>query len=149
MPVRLSASGSFLGRMLMDNILTVKRTFTPAEINSMFDTPLELIAAPGPNKVVMPIAVSITGLTTGHTPWADGGNISIITQGDVSACNIDPSVLTQAVDAITYSLNTGISGHILSDLKNLPWKLTNDTQDYSAGGGSSCEVFVVYQLLSL
>lgn len=128
-------------------------TLTAAQINALYDTPIQVIAAPGSGKVII-----VTGLAWdfvyGSAAFTSGGVVTlqykntahaggVLTTTGIAAASITGisanSVLTDtAIPVVATSANTVNQGIYIS----------NATQDFATGTGTTSTLSVFYRVIS-
>lgn len=79
-------------------VLTATKHVTSAQILASFDTPVEIIAAPGAGKMLLPIT-GVAKLTAGATPYATSGSIALeVLPAFMGVVNNNFQFLESAVD---------------------------------------------------
>jgi hypothetical protein len=143
MGVKINASGSFLTR-LMSNLLSVTRTFTVAEMLALRATPIDVVRAPGASKAIIPIGIDVISKSTGHTPFAGGGDLNIGTSADVAILIINNNSVVNAVDTLSSQLQEAYLHTALGNLANRALQVTNDTAAFTGGTGTIITMTVWY-----
>ena len=112
-----------------------------ADILALSSTPIELVAAPGPNKQIIFHGVTVW-FTAGGTPYSAGSNIRIYYTSLAAARYVSSWANTEwqsAVDRVqSYGTSTMAWGYAPpGNLINAPLVLTVDSSDFTSGDGTA------------
>jgi len=135
-------------------VQSVSITLSSTQIASLRGTPVTLIAAPGPGKVISPISLAAQ-YKVGTTPYAitSGGNLNF-SLGPLGNSEIafEPVGGSGFIDQTTNQLNvrSGASiGDAQSKLENQDLRVTNDGSAEWAGGDGTVTITITYTVVTL
>jgi hypothetical protein len=120
----------------------VKVTLSSAQILNSNTTPIELIPAPGANKVIVPLSIFISANynTTQYTTNTSGR--IILNDKVVSDLDISFAASGQYVTSIV------VENDLVYDLINQPLEFDTQTGNPTAGDGT-LDIYITYQIIDL
>jgi hypothetical protein len=67
-------------------VFTRNLELTTAQLDALFVTPIQIVAAPGPGRIVVPVACHtiVVRVAAGWAPWSAGGNLIPVYAGETS-----------------------------------------------------------------
>jgi len=140
-----------------NDFIRIKRTLTSAELLAIFTTPIQLVAAPGVGKVVVPITIALSYRYNTIAYTDNGGDIIIMPNGGgapqdwASAAFHGVNFWTKTTHqfrAQGYSLAIVAAGLLSSAYDNKALMIANDTANPTLGNGTII-VTVNYQIFDL
>ena len=123
-------------------VLTKTVTVSSAEILALFTTPKELIAAPGANKIIVPISVTVAYKYNSITYTAGAGVFGVAYAGTTEKLACGNPFLATASTIVSVA---GAVDALFTDTVNKALVLLNDTANYATGNGTAI-VTVVYRI---
>lgn len=127
-------------------------TVSSAQIKAMFDTPIQLVAAPGAGKALVPC--SVVALITGSVPYTMSDLPTVQTgvgfTGVSFGCTAMSNLLTVGDHTTGVSLDTGVNAGSTSDSfgENQPITLAVDDANPQDGDGTMI-VTILYLILDV
>lgn len=142
--MRSGASGSYSNRLQIEDMLSVTRSFTVAEILAAFVTPIVVVAAPSGGKINIPWGMAIRLGSTGHTPYAGGGQLDFGFAGDPIFVTAPASYITNAADKSSLATKTSLT--TVADVAHEDTALvfTNETGVFTGGTGTTLTITFYY-----
>jgi hypothetical protein len=138
-------SGSITGTF------TVKKSITSGQILSAYSSPIELVAAPGANKIIIPISC-ITRMTYGTTPYATNVNARLGWDSGTSGTAVLVQSLglinTSANNTLFVPINSSSSYSSLTSYVNKNFCFSIGTGNPTAGD-SPIQVSLVYTIIDI
>lgn len=140
------------GILLANQEVTIIATLNQAAVQGAFATPVQLVAAPGAGKVLIPTFASIyTNFQT--TAFASGG-VAIVQWGNTvhgagtnSLSATIPAAEITASASQVYNLN-GNTGNALTAISNLGIFFSNQTGAFTLGNAASTVVITLTYIVS-
>ena len=132
-------------------IQAVRATVTSAELLDIFQVPVELVPAPGPDKVVVGLDVVIL-LRAGSVAYTDGGGLLVVGHGQAAIQEVAITSLgfwDSATDTLAHAaFETAANWGVVSALENQPILISNDTAAPTLGTGT-LEVTLFYVVIDV
>lgn len=137
-----------------DVLQTTTVVVSPSSIGSMYATPISLLAAPGPGKVILVVDMFVN-LVYGTTQYTGGGTVAAqygflahlagpkATQ-TISGTDIDAATANTCFEV---QGGAGAISYLSSDIINTALNLSNDTAPFAAGD-SSFNITITYKIIS-
>lgn len=125
-------------------------TLTATQINAMFTTPLQIVAAQGAGTLIKPQAF-IANAIFGSAAFTGGGAIALYWGNapiQLATSTIAATLLTSFATNQCASPNTGFAVQPSSAILNQGLFISNATNNFAAGTGCSMKVFVLYEVIS-
>jgi hypothetical protein len=129
-------------------------TLTQTQINTMFTTPITLVAAQGAGTVILPQSVTVK-VANGGTAFTGGGALALAYAGGVGTITQSTAiaaavVINTSTTAPSYGATAlayaSVSG---SDLRNAAVTLSNGTAVFAGGAASATmQVTLTYTVLT-
>jgi len=113
-------------------IFRITRTLTAAQLIAMRTTPVELIPAPGPGKVIV-FEGAVLKHTAGATPFTGGGNITLNQGATANSATAAATVLTGG-SSLTKIPPASTS---IALVANTALSITNASDPFAAGNGTA------------
>lgn len=118
-------------------------TLTAAQILLMYTTPVELVEAPGANKVIQFLSAALF-LDHSGTDFAAGGDLKIQTiSGNVAVSDVSPAAEFMNLTVDSYEIIQALSDST-SVAVNDGLEITNASAVHTGGGTSTVKVLVRY-----
>jgi len=146
---------AFSGTSLLLNttyLNVVEVSLTATQFNGMYATPVQVIAAPGANKVIV-VGDVILNMTFGTTQFTAGGAVglqygsSAHLAGAAASATEAASDYTGAAASTLFRIGGGLStGAAISSAANAAVYISNATQAF-ASGDSTFKVWISYRIL--
>lgn len=140
-------------QLAADVAATATVTLTAAQITALYDTPVQLIAAPGAgklvviDKIVWDIAYGTTQYTAGGAIAAQYGN-SAHGVGDAASSSIAAATLNAVAANEVLSASSTQIVSVKTNCINAAVYLSNATADF-ATGDSTATLYVYYKILTI
>lgn len=141
-------------QLALDVAATVTVSLTAAQIKALYDTPVQLVAAPGSGKLIIidsilwDVAFATTQYTAGGVIAAQYGN-TVHGAGPIASGTLAAATLN-AVAASSFLSNGGIAGGLdvtKTASLNTAVYLSNQTADF-ATGDSTATLYVKYRVVT-
>ena len=124
-----------------------------ATVDAMFVTPVSILPAPGTGLMYVIQSFAVEIISTGHTAFAGGGNVYL--QYGVTGAGTNYATVHTGIPAafVNGAVNAAISttgqinattGLVTTVAGNAPITMTNDTGAFTAGAGSSLNLYLTY-----
>jgi len=123
-------------------VLTKTVVVSSAEILALFTTPKELVAAPGANKILVPISITVSYKYNSITYTAGAGTFGVAYAGTAEIVPCGNPFLATASTIVSVA---GAVDALFTDTVNKALVLKNATQNYATGDGTAI-VTVVYRI---
>jgi hypothetical protein len=130
-------------------LLKAEMTLTSDQLLSCFDTPIEIVAAPGVGKMIVPVSLlsSMKVYTTGYTidsnivftPPVFGASLV----GLLTCMSGDGTNPVFSIDDITNIVQAG-DAHDSAEYDNAPWQIATLDANPTGGDGNVNIVFLYY-----
>lgn len=141
----------FHGDLIKQQIFTVKKKITSAQIKALFTTPIELIKAPGANKIALPIVTTVAYKHVAPAYTAALGGLFVEWPGSTIPFHSSPILTTNGdVDQlVAESLPPSSQFAVnLSEGVNQPVRLYHSDQNPTLGNGTLI-VEILYRIIDL
>jgi hypothetical protein len=126
-------------------------TLTASQMRNLVGTPIQIVAAPGAGKVLVPIYCYAL-LTFGTTNFSSGATpINISYNSASGAMQFSASALTASVDVYAWATQTSslLAGIPKATVQNSPLTIVNFGNNYSGGGTSTVQFLIAYSVITL
>ena len=135
----------------LGNGTTTTVSLTAAQIDSMYTTPISLIAAPGAGNAIW-VSRVVFEMTTTSTAFTGGGAVSFPYHGtstNSASSTIPASVVTSATPGTTYTvLGESVTANGTTVLANTGVDITNASAVFATGTGSA-KIIITYSVIAL